>query len=127
MSKLFIAIFLCNLLIPLVMILAGFLLYKHPPKDINGLIGYRTNWSRKSQETWDFAQVYCGKLWIRIGIILLIVSAIVQIPFAGASEDTIGMMTFVVEMAQLVVMVAAIYPVERALRKKFDKDGKRYL
>gem|GEM_PF-4651361 len=31
-----------TLFIPVLMILCGYLMYKHTPKDINGLVGYRT-------------------------------------------------------------------------------------
>ena len=38
----FIAMFLCNLLMPSIMVIAGYCMYKNPPKEISGLIGYRT-------------------------------------------------------------------------------------
>lgn len=41
----------CSLLIPAVMIVAGFLMWKHPPKKINGFYGYRTTRSMKNQDT----------------------------------------------------------------------------
>ncbi len=34
----FIGMFLCNMLIPLIMVFSGYMMYKHPPKDINGLV-----------------------------------------------------------------------------------------
>ena len=36
---------------------------------------------------WDFAQDYCGRLWLKIGLILLIPTAIVQIPFVHSSDE----------------------------------------
>lgn len=48
-----------TLFIPVLMVLCGYLMYKHTPKDINGLVGYRTAMSMKNQETWDFANNYC--------------------------------------------------------------------
>lgn len=36
-----------TLFIPVLMILCGYLMYKHTPKDINGLVGYRTAMSMK--------------------------------------------------------------------------------
>lgn len=50
-----------TLFIPVLMVLCGYLMYKHTPKDINGLVGYRTAMSMKNQETWDFAHNYCGR------------------------------------------------------------------
>ena len=112
-------------LVPVIMIIFGIVLVKNPPKSINGVYGYRTSMSRKSQETWDFAQNYCGKLWKRIGIIMLPMSIFFMVPVMGKSENTIGIWGGVVEILQCIVLVSAIIPVEIALRKQFDKDGNR--
>lgn len=116
----YIAMFLCNVLMPLLMILSGYMMYKHAPKEINNCIGYRTKRSSKNLETWKFANSYCGKLWIKLGKILLILSCIVQLPFAKSNVDVIGKMTVVIETIQVVVMIASIFPVEKALKRKFD-------
>ena len=79
----YIFLFLCNLLIPLIMLIAGYSMYKNPPKEINGLVGYRTAMSRKNKDTWAFAHNYCGKLWMKSGGILLIPTVIAQIPFTS--------------------------------------------
>ena len=44
------------------MVGGGLFLWKCPPKNINGLIGYRTKRSMQNQESWDFAQRYAGKV-----------------------------------------------------------------
>ncbi len=36
----------------------GALIYKYPPKQVNNVLGYRTNMSMKNEETWKFANVY---------------------------------------------------------------------
>ncbi len=77
----FSSMFVCNLTIPIVMIIAGYMMYKHPPKQINGLVGYRTTMSRLNLDTWKFAQTYCGKLWVYIGCIVLVPTIIVQLFF----------------------------------------------
>ena len=45
-----------NFVIPFVMIFVGYILKKHPVKDMNSGNGYNTPSSRKSQEHWDYAQ-----------------------------------------------------------------------
>lgn len=60
----FMTMFVCNLLIPLVMLIGGYFMYKHPPKKISGIIGYRTSRSRMNEDTWSFAHEYCGKVEI---------------------------------------------------------------
>lgn len=121
----YVMMFICNLLIPIVMLTCGFLMYKKPPKEINGVIGYRTTMSRKNKDTWAFAHDYCGKLWIKLGLLLLILTIIIQIPFVHSSENAIGCMTLVVEGIQLAVILVSIVFVERALKKTFDENGVR--
>lgn len=121
----FITMFGCNLLIPLVMLIGGYCMYNKPPKEINSIIGYRTRRSKKNKDTWAFAHAYCGKLWIKLGIIMLISTVIVQIPFIHSSEDMIGKITLIVESVQLIALVCSIIPVENALRKNFDENGGR--
>ena len=121
----FICMFICNLLIPATMIITGYFMYKKPPKEINGVIGYRTTMSRKNMDTWKFAHDYCGRLWLKIGIILLVPSIIVQIPFVNSDENTVGILTLIIEGVQLIFLLGSILPVERALKRTFDKNGKR--
>lgn len=123
--KFFIFMFICNLLTPLIMITAGFFMYKKPPKEINGLIGYRTAMSQKNKDTWFFAQTYCGKLWLKIGAALSIPSVIVQIPFINAGEDVLGTLALVIEFIQIAVLISSVFSVEKALKRTFDEDGNR--
>lgn len=55
--------FCCNLLIPAIFIFAGRMMWKHYPKEINDILGYRTKRSMKNIDTWKFAHEYCGRLW----------------------------------------------------------------
>lgn len=120
-----VAMFIFNLLVPLLMVVFGRIMYKHAPKSINGVYGYRTSMSMKNEDTWKFAHDYCGRLWYKIGLIMLIPSVLVQLPFVKSSTDTIGIMTVVLETVQICVMIASIFPTEKALRKTFDKYGNR--
>ena len=54
----FIAMFLCNLLMPSIMVIAGYCMYKNPPKEINGLIGYRTAMSEPGHLRMTVAESY---------------------------------------------------------------------
>ena len=77
-----IAMFIFNLLIPVLMIIFGRIMYKHAPKSINGVYGYRTSMSMKNEDTWKFAHDDCGRLWYKIGLIMLI-------PWRGYSKNTV--------------------------------------
>ncbi len=115
--------FICNLLIPILMIVGGRMMWKCPPKKINGVLGYRTNRSMKNIDTWKFAHNYCGRLWWKIGWIMLIPSAIVQLPFFNNSDSTVGTVGGIICVIQCVILIVSIFPTERALRRNFTDDG----
>ena len=121
----FISMFICNMLIPLIMIIGGYFMYKKTPKEINSVVGYRTKMSKKNKDTWMFAHNYCGRLWLKLGMALLIPTVIVQIPFIHSNDNVIGTVTLIVETVQLVVLIGSIIPVENALKKTFDENGIR--
>lgn len=121
----FFVMFFCNLLMPLVMLIGGYAMRRRPPKEINSLIGYRTAMSKKNPDTWTFAHDCCGRLWIKAGTALLIPTVIVQLPFVHSGDDTIGMVTLLVEAVQLTVLTGSILSVEKALKRTFDENGVR--
>ena len=116
---------ICDLLIPAILMIAGRMMWKHCPKTINMAYGYRTKRSMTNMETWKFAYDYCGKLWWKLGFILLIPSCLIHIPFYGSSDDVIGTLGVYVSTIQTIVLITSIIPVEIALRKTFSKDGVR--
>lgn len=119
------AMLCCSLLLPLIMTAAGWLMYRRPPKRINGLVGYRTAMSMKNQDTWQFAHDRCGRLWLKLGLGMLLPSVLVQLPFAHAGDEAVGMLALLLQGAQLILLVGSIVPVERALRRTFDENGRR--
>ena len=116
----------CSLLIPLIMIGFGWRFMKKPPKDINGAYGYRTSMSMKNRDTWDFAHRTCGRVWWIVGWAMLPLTVLAQVPMLRCSTvGEIGFWSTVLEMAEAIVLVVTIIPVERALHKNFDKKGNR--
>jgi len=61
-------------IIPLLVMMTGFLMYKYPPQKVNWFIGYRTRKSMNNENVWKMANEYCGKLWIKIGLIMLAIA-----------------------------------------------------
>lgn len=112
-----------DLILPLAMILLGRWLLKNPPKSRNAVLGYRTAWSMKSQDTWDFANRYCGKIWFRLGLILLPLSAVVLFFFWGRDLDQIGVASGVLCGVQTLALVLSVIPTQRALKKNFNEYG----
>lgn len=116
---------ICDLIIPITFIVCGRMMWKHTPDKINSLIGYRTSRSMKNRNTWKFAQIYCGKLWWKIGWIMVLPSTIIQIPFYNSSENDIGTLGGTLVSVQCVILILSIIPTEIALRKNFTEDGLR--
>lgn len=108
----------CNLILPVLMVVIGKVFVKNPPRKINWVYGYRTHRSMKNQDTWNFAHLYCGKLWWKAGWVMLPLSVVSMLPVVGKSDDIIGGAGAVVECVECVVLFMTIFFVERALGKK---------
>ena len=107
------------------MVVGGRMMWKHCPKHINGMLGYRTTRSMKNMDTWKFAHDYCGKLWWKIGWLMIIPSALVHIPLYHSDENTIGVAGGILVTIQCIILIVSIYPTEQALKKNFNDDGTR--
>lgn len=116
---------ICDLFIPLVMIVVGRMTWKHCPKNINSLIGYRTTRSMKNLDTWKFAHEYCGKLWWKLGWLIMILTALMHIPLYQSNDNIIGIAGVVLITIQCTVLIISIYPTEKALKEHFTDDGTR--
>lgn len=114
-----------DLLVPACMIGLGQRFLKSAPQKINPVFGYRTTMSMKNQDTWAFAHSYCGKLWVQCGKVLLAASVAAMLFFLGKDISKISAAGAAVCIVQTVVMVGTLFPVERALKRTFDKDGNR--
>ncbi len=123
MANLLIEVFV----VPAILLGFGWRFMKKPPQEINGVYGYRTSMSMKNQDTWDFAHQVCGRVWRRTGWLLLALSAAIlawmqTLPGGGQTNWLLGILVMLAETAALVL---TIIPVERALKKTFDRDGNR--
>ena len=114
-----------DLLIPVIMAGFGRYFLKRAPNKINPVFGYRTERSMKNCDTWSFAHKYCGRIWYISGLVMLPVSVAVMLPVIGKSETVVGAVGGVLCFLQLIPLMAAIIPTERALERTFDKNGKR--
>ena len=114
-----------NLILPVCMIFLGKYFSKQAPGKVNMLFGYRTMRSTKNEDTWRFAHGVFGRIWYRTGLVLLPVTFAAMLLVLGKDTDTVGTAGSIVCLAQLPVMLYAILPTERALKKNFDEDGNR--
>lgn len=97
-------------------------MYKHTPK-INGLIGYRTGTSMKNEQTWRFANEYCGRLWIKLGSVLLLLTIVAHLLLIHSSIKAVSILCVSVITIQCIMIFVSIYFVERVMKNTFDKDG----
>ena len=114
---------ICDLLLPVTMIFGGMMMYRRPPKKINGIYGYRTRRSMKNMQTWRFAHHYCGRLWLRMGIVLLILTIAVMAVSALGDIQIISILTLVILGVQMIALFISIFKVEAELKNNFDENG----
>ena len=115
----------CDLLIPILMIIFGWTMWKHAPGSINKVVGYRTSRSMKNEDTWRFAHDYCGRLWWKIGCTMLIPSVIIHFPLYNSSENTIGVVGGILCGIQCILLMVPILFTEGALKRNFTNEGIR--
>lgn len=112
--------FICVLLTPAAMFLVGVLWRTHPPKFGAGGLAYRTALTTRSQDTWDFAHLQISKLWIRLGILLSVVSAVLMVILRASYQS------FVLWIigGEMVFLCISAFLVDTALKNGFDEKGK---
>lgn len=123
--KLKIFIFIYDLIIPIIMIFCGVTFRNHIPKNINGIYGYRTAMSMKNKDTWEFAHQYCGRLWIKAGLIMLILSIIFIFTSFMFNDKVQQIISLSIVLIQTIAIILSIFPVEKELKKTFDENGNR--
>lgn len=112
----------CCAMIPVMMIVIGRWFMHGGPKERNMLFGYRTKRSMQSPEAWVFAHHYCGKLWLRLGLILLPITILTMTLIDGRSDDVIGTSGLVLVTIQILAMIVTIPATEHALKNQFRDD-----
>ena len=116
---------LCDLIIPIVMVIAGRMMWKHCPKHINSMLGYRTTRSMKNMDTWKFANEHCGRLWYKMGLFMLAFSVLVSVLLLRTNDNTYSMISLIFILLQCIILIVSIIPTEFALKKMFYEDGTR--
>ena len=115
--------FVMDLLLPVTMIGFGRYFSNHTPKEINPLLGYRTEMSMKNEQTWQFANHYFGKISYRFGWIQLPITILFMLPAIGKDTTFISIAGLILIGVQLIPLFASIAITEHALHKNFDSNG----
>ncbi|MBR2283763.1 MAG: SdpI family protein [Ruminococcus sp.] len=116
---------LISVCVPVIVAFCGQYLKKCSSREINDLTGYRSSRSRASREAWQFANDYCGRLWIRWSLISIIPSAAIAVIFCIAVSGNAGIWAAtVIELIQVMLILVSIAVVEGKLKQGFDENGK---
>lgn len=118
-------ILICDLALPVTLIVFGKLYTKGEPRDMSALYGFRTKMSMLNRETWIFAHVYCGKLWLKLGWLVLGGTMVLMISIYGERNVKIGILGSIIFVLQILLCAFTVILTEKALRRTFDKDGER--
>lgn len=113
------------LLTPIILIGFGSAFCHKPPHDINSVVGYRTPRSTRNKDTWAFAHAYFGVIAKRMGWIQLVLSLAVMLVVLGQNEELVGRVGSMVMVAQVISLIASIFPTEAALKRTFNEKGER--
>ncbi len=111
-----------DLLLPVIMTVAGFCFFKRPPRHINRFLGYRTSRSVKNEKTWDFAHRYFGKMCAALGLVILLPSLIPFIFINGKSDETVALAGLIIALLQALLFSLSIILTERALKREFEEN-----
>ena len=66
-----------------------------------------------NMDTWKFAHEYAGKLWWKAGVGLLGPTLLIHIPFYGASDNTMGILSIIITVIQLLFLIGSILLTEQ--------------
>lgn len=128
-------LFVSACVVPIAMMFGGWIMRSAAPAEPNRFVGYRTQLSMSSTDAWHYANSCCGRLWMRLGIVLLaggmaaiffVVLAILQNSVSvQTAPDALMWCILLVSGVQIACMILSIFLVERELRRVFHKDGSR--
>lgn len=113
---------ICNLLIPLTLIILGIIWKKHYPKDISHSSGYRTERSMKNKEIWIYSQKLFGKLCLIEGLITLFLSAILMVVLVWIGNAQITDTTPLLLLIQFSCFIPMYIIIETMVKRKFPDN-----
>lgn len=116
MSLTWILCLLLLMIIPSIMVYAGYMRQNHCTK-LGAKYGYTTRLSLSSAEAWAFAQSLCPKRYMISGAVLGIVSILLMLLALDKNSLSVCIYSVVVALLQLLVWGIVLCTVESRLRK----------
>ena len=103
-------------IIPVMIIVIGYLMNKYPPKKPNWFIGYRTRKSIQNNDIWKTANQYCGALWIKLGILMIIITSIIFVLVYLNLINFTENLLIIVTITEVIILVQTIFIVENKIK-----------
>ena len=101
----------------ILLIFIGFVFFFFPPKKRNGIYGYRTSRSMKSEEAFTFANKLFSEYFLAVSFGTLILSVIGNLYFSQTAADFTSLIGFFIFLILLVLFI------ESELKSHFDDQG----
>lgn len=114
-----------DLMIPVIMVLAGYHLSVHTPDSGKGFFTYKSRRAKVNDDTWEFANQYFGRWMMVEGIILSAIAIVMAMAGLDLETDKIRLVTILVLVGEICALLAVIIPTESALKNTFDENGYR--
>ena len=117
------------MIVPLLLFLNGLNMVKRValkpmPKDNSVQLfinqGYKTGGSMRSQAAWEFANKHCGNLYIRFGVIALVLGELLLLILPHHH-----LLPALIMGGQLIFAVLPFGLTEKAIEQNFDRQGNR--
>jgi uncharacterized membrane protein len=111
--------------VPVILAGSGLILLLRPPKNINGVYGFRTRLASKSERTWAYANGKAARLLVLFGIISLLLNVIIYVvcAYAFSAAGAASILAYTSIVCILFALFAVYYIVQYGLRKRFHEKG----
>lgn len=112
-----------DFILPIIEIITGRILWKHPSIDIDIRIGRRSTAFMKDEEKKKQLRERYGKLSWKLGWILLIFTVVIHILFFGSSEDIKVIVEITLNTIQILTILCSMLLSGRMWKKDFSEKG----
>ena len=110
---------------PITAFIAGYMSVNKPPKEINGVMGYRTKLSMASQEAWDYANRRMGEMFLKNSVYMLalgvVATVILLVTKVSYTSVTFSIAIVVIMVLQTLLMTLPMAKVEQELADEVYK------
>ncbi len=115
----------CELPVPIIILIAGISIWKCPP-GMNENFGYRTRRSQLSEETWNTAQFLYGKYSAIASSITLAATLLTRIItiIKNTGETASFVICMIITALQIALLSTVIAAIEHKLKVLYDENGK---